>query len=183
MRILTIILSLVCVSAFGVTPEQFAKTKELAEKGYALPQFNLGLFYDLGLGVSKDLVEAAKWYRKSAEQGNANAQCSLGQCYYKGEGVLKDPVEALKWFRKSAEQGDAIAQFELGVCYYEGDGVLRDPVEAYAYFNLAGITSEPARKCRDKLEKEMTPSQIEAGVKRSKELQAIVEANKKAKSK
>jgi hypothetical protein len=29
------------------------------------------------------------------------------------------------------------------------------------------------------LEKEISPSQIEAGVKRSKELQALVEANKK----
>jgi Sel1 repeat len=184
MRILTFILCLLSVSAFAeITPEQFKKTKELAEKGGSLAQFNLGLCYDLGDGVPKDLVQAAKWYRKSAEQGNLNAQCALGNSYFRGEGVLKDSVEAVKWFRKAAEQGDEYAQSSLGLCYYEGDGVLKDTVEAYAYFNLAGITSEKVRGCRDTLEKKMTPSQIEAGQKRSKELLAIVEANKKANSK
>ena len=180
MRILTLILSLVCLSAFAeVTSEQFKKTKELAEKGSALAQFNLGLSYSNGNGVLKDLVEAAKWYRKAAEQGNLNAECFLGVCYYEGEGVLKDSVEAVKWWRKAAEQGDEYAQSYLGLCYYNGNGVLKDHVEAYAYYNLAGITEEDARKNRDILEKEMTPAQLEAGLKRSKELQAAIEARKK----
>ena len=184
MRILTIILSLVCLSAFAeVTPEQVKKIKELAEKGDAISQYNLGWYYANGEGVSKDLAEAAKWYRKSADQGNAYAQYNLGWYYANGKGVSKDLAEAVKWFRKSAEQGYAEAQYNLGVCYYNGEGVLKDLVEAYAYYNLAGITLEDARNNRDKLEKKMTPSQIEAGQKRSKELLALIEANKKAKSK
>jgi len=184
MRILTIILSLVCLSAFAeITPEQFEKTKELAEKGDAKAQSYLGRCYYKGDGVLKDSVEAVRWYRKSAEQGTGVAQCNLGFCYENGVGVLKDPAEAVKWYKKSAEQGFAQAQYNLGNCYRNGDGVSKDLVEAYAYYNLAGITFQMARNERDKLEKEMTASQIEAGVKRSKELQALVEANKKAKSK
>jgi uncharacterized protein len=184
MRILTIILSLVCISAFAwVTPGEFAKIKEQAEKGDACAQCNLGACYAGGLGVSKDLVEAVKWYRKSAEQGDAVAQWLLGFCYRSGEGVLKDPVEAVKWFRKAAEQGYAPAHYYLGLCYYKGEGVLKDLVEAYAYYNLGGVTDEPSRRNRDLLEKEISPSQIEAGQKRSLELGAEIDSRKASKKK
>ena len=183
MRILALILSLVCLSAFAeITPEQFKKTKELAEKGDAIAQYNLGVCYRDGNGVSKDSVEAVKWFRKAADQGDAEAQNNLGDCYYDGEGVLKDPVEAVKWYKKSAEQGNDGAQFSLGICYAEGEGVMKDLIEAYAYYNLSGITWELGRR-REKLEKEMTPSQIEAGQKRSLELQAKIDSRKASKEK
>ena len=183
MRIFTLILSLVCLSAFAeITPEQFKKTKELAEKGDAGAQFDLGECYYYGDGVLKGRVEAAKWWRKAAEQGHEQAQGHLGACYYDGEGVLKDPVEAVKWYKKSAEQGNDGAQFSLGICYAEGEGVMKDLIEAYAYYNLSGITWELGRR-REKLEKEMTPSQIEAGQKRSLELQAKIDSRKASKEK
>jgi hypothetical protein len=216
MRIFTFILCLLSVSAFCVTPGEFKETKELAEKGDAIAQFNLGDCYDNGQVVLKDPVEAVKWYRKSAEQGVAQAQYKFGYCYYHGVGVLKDPVEAVKWYHKAAEQGfvdaqlflvrcyddgigvpkdsveadkwfrwsaehgDVNAQYNLGRCYSIGERFTKDVVEAYAYYNLAGITLEEARENRDKLERTMTPSQREAGLKRSKELQAAIEARKKA---
>ena len=40
--------------------------------------------------MKKNMVEAAKWYRKAAEQGNADAQNRLGVRYDRGEGVSKD---------------------------------------------------------------------------------------------
>ena len=39
----------------------------------------LGNCYCKGEGVSKDLVEAAKWYQKAAEQGHTEAQDALGR--------------------------------------------------------------------------------------------------------
>ena len=222
MRILTIILSLACVSVFGTTPQEAVELKKKAEKGdvfsqyllgcyyvtdikidgvdrdpeeavkwfrkaaeqgYAPAQSILGACYQRGDGVMKDPVKAVKWYKKSAEQGNAEAQYNLGLCYYNGEGVVKDPVEGIKWLRKSAERGLDYAQFNLGVCYYGGEVVLRNPVEAYAYFNLARVTLEVARENCETLEREMSPSQIESGQKRSREIQALIDANKKAEKK
>jgi len=81
----------------------------------------------------------------------------------------------VKWFRKSAEQGNPFGQLSLGICYERGAGTLKDKVEAYAYYNLASVTNEPAREMLNELEKEMTPSQIEAGQKRSKELLESIE--------
>ena len=40
-----------------------------AEQGYADAQYNLGVMYANGHGVSQDYAEAAKWYRLAAEQG------------------------------------------------------------------------------------------------------------------
>ncbi len=86
-----------------------------AEQGDAKAQFNLGLCYDKGEGVAKDVAEAVKWYRKAADQGVAAAQYNLGVCYQDGDGVTKDACEAVKWYLKAADQGDVRAQCSLGV--------------------------------------------------------------------
>ena len=80
-----------------------------AEQGYADAQFNLGLAYYRGEGVSQDYTQAVSWYRKAAEQGVAAAQYNLGVCYYKGEGVSQDYVQAVSWWCKAAEQGHSLA--------------------------------------------------------------------------
>ena len=76
-----------------------------AEQGSAEAQFNIGLMYDNGQGVTEDRKEAAKWYLKSAQQGYASAQINLGKLYIKGDGVPYDYQQAVKWFSKAAEQG------------------------------------------------------------------------------
>ena len=81
-----------------------------AEQGYADAQNNLGVCYETGAGVPKDLVQAASWYRKAAEQGQTIAQYNLGVCYKNGTGVPKDAAQAAAWYRRAANQGDADAQ-------------------------------------------------------------------------
>jgi TPR repeat protein len=93
------------------TPIETLKAE--AEKGNADAQCELGISgirYNNGEGVTKDLKEAVKWYRKSAEQGNALTQFNLGICYYVGMGVTKDLEETVKWLRKAAEQGHESAK-------------------------------------------------------------------------
>src|SRR6266404_2289920 len=80
----------------------FAETKAKAEKGDAKSQERVARFYASGVGVTEDLFEAVKWYRKAAEQGNASAQRNLGVCYSNGLGVLKDDAEAHKWNLQAA---------------------------------------------------------------------------------
>jgi TPR repeat protein len=45
----------------------------LAEQGDAVAQFNLGVMYQQGQGVSQDYQTALKWYALAAEQGDAKA--------------------------------------------------------------------------------------------------------------
>jgi|TARA_B100001971_G_C18092570_1_gene484314 TPR repeat protein len=81
-----------------------------AEQGDVKAQYNLGLMYFIGQGVSQDYKESVKWYRLSAEQGDAEAQFNLGLMYSEGQGVPQDDKEAVKWYRLAAEQGDADAR-------------------------------------------------------------------------
>ena len=108
-----------------------------AEQGYHHGQFNLGLCYDNGYGITKDDTEAVKWYRMAAEQGYADAQFKLAIKYDEGEGVHQDYVEAVKWYRKAAEQGNASAQYSLGYCYHEGEGLTQNYKEAVKWFRMA----------------------------------------------
>ena len=78
----------------------------LAELGDIEAQFNLGVMYDEGAGVDKDLAIAADWYEKAAEQGFVDAQSNLGMMYFHGHGVPCDYKKASSWFRKAASQGD-----------------------------------------------------------------------------
>lgn len=75
-----------------------AKFKELADKGDASAQFNLGSLYHQGQGVAQDDKQAALFFAKAAEQGHTDAMDNLGLRYAKGEGVAQDWGQAYKWF-------------------------------------------------------------------------------------
>ncbi|MBQ5538953.1 MAG: sel1 repeat family protein, partial [Bacteroidales bacterium] len=68
-------------------------------------QFNLGLKYYFGEGVSQNYAKAFEWWQKAAEQGRSDAQYNLGVMYKNGEGVPKNINKAKEWYSKAAEQG------------------------------------------------------------------------------
>ena len=84
---------------------QLVENRRLAELGDASSQYNLGVSYQNGLGVSVDKVESVKWYRLAAEQGDADAQYNLGASYLEGNGIDIDKVEGMKWIKLSAKNG------------------------------------------------------------------------------
>ena len=117
--------------------DDFKTTLLKAEQGQLNAQFNLGLIYELGLGIPKNTVEALKWYRKAAERGHPDAQLDLGVMYANGEGTTENSAEALKWLRRAAKQGSAMAQFSLGLMYAYGDGVKENDTQAVKWYALA----------------------------------------------
>ena len=90
LTLITILALGLCLASCSTTsrslPKDFKSLKALAEQGVAPAQFNLGLKYYGGKGVSQDYKEAIKWYRKAAEQGNAGGQGNLGYMYQYGNG-------------------------------------------------------------------------------------------------
>lgn len=97
----------------------------------------LGIMYEKGLGVKKDINQSMDWYRKAADKGFADAQFRLGQIYYIGQDVKRDPVEAAKWLNKAAEQGVVEAQYYIGRMNLKGDGVPKDVQKARRWLHLA----------------------------------------------
>ena len=133
----------------------------LAEQGQALAQYNLGLLYANGKGVSKDDAQAQQWYEKAAAQGHADAQVNLGILYDYGRGVAQDYKKAVYWYRLSAKQGNELAQRQLGLMFERGDGVPQDYVQAYMWYTLGAANgAKRGAVLRDALAKRMTPDQI-----------------------
>ena len=118
--------------------QAFEAYRKLAEQGDESAELYLGLAYDLGQDVPRNVAEAARWYRKAAAQGSGSAANNLGVIYFNGDGVPKDDAEAATWFRAGANRGCGSAQNNLGRLYFAGDGVNRNPGEAAAWLERAG---------------------------------------------
>jgi TPR repeat protein len=86
------LLLLLSVLAFASGAANWAEQEYLAtaQKEDSEAQYNLGVCYKRGNGVTKDYEKAVYWFRKSAASGNAKAQWELGYAYATGRGVPQD---------------------------------------------------------------------------------------------
>ena len=96
--------------------------------------FNLGILYENGQGVEKDLEKAREWYSKAASLDHAGSQLAVCDFFFR-DGKLD---EALIWCKLAAEQGVARAQAKVGDMYLRGEGAARDRDEAVSWYVRAG---------------------------------------------
>ena len=115
--------------------------RPLADQGNATAQYNLGLLYERGRGVTQDFAEAGRWLRKAADQGFAKAQFALGNMYTLGLGGPQDYVQAHRWFNLAASRFPASEAKER----------------------------DQAVKLRDRVAASMTPAQIAEAQKLARE--------------
>jgi TPR repeat protein len=51
--------------------------QKAADQGLASAEFNLGVCYEKGQGISQDFSQAVLWYQKAAHQGHTGARTAL----------------------------------------------------------------------------------------------------------
>ncbi|MBT6297571.1 MAG: hypothetical protein HOJ14_13565 [Nitrospina sp.] len=104
---------------------------DLANRGMAEAQINLGMMFESGQGVLQNFDEAIKWYQLAASQGLIKAQeklnllvskaaaaqvnFGLGVAFENGQGVPQDIMEAIRWYKLAADQGLIKAQEKLNL--------------------------------------------------------------------
>jgi TPR repeat protein len=125
------------MKAGGLDEEALPLFRKAAAVGHAGAMNSLGLAYERGIGVNKDMGEATRWYRRSAEAGNSTAMRRLGLAFRNGDGVSVNHVQATRWFRRAAEAGNVQAMSEVGQAYERGLGAPEDPAEAAKWFRKA----------------------------------------------
>ena len=83
----------------------FERAMELYREGSndSTAQFNIGIMYRQGEGVSVDLEEAAEWIERAAEQGNPQAQHEIGKMYWDGAGLRPNKVTGHMWMGLAVE--------------------------------------------------------------------------------
>jgi TPR repeat protein len=85
--------------------------RKAAEQNHFLAQFNLGIMYAHGQGVTRDAVQSRMWLGKAAQQGDAGAQFHLGNNCHRASfrqvpaDASESRIEAYKWYRLAAAQG------------------------------------------------------------------------------
>jgi hypothetical protein len=165
---------------FNISLER-AKAKAESEQATLDARSNLGLMYQFGHGVPKDLKKAAELYKQAATEGHAFAQYNLGEMYLseeKFEDHIKEAVDlykvgsnknlddetcmelyqgdkALDLYTLAGNQGHIIAQVDLIDIYQSGDRFDINHAEALKwYFNLNKTPNLPL-SVRNELKEEI----------------------------
>ncbi len=130
------------LSATHDIPSSLRELYIQANQGNASAQLDLGKIFITGKLITRNEIEAVKWFTLSAKQGNAQAQFNLGVMYATGQGITKDDTLAAHWYQEAANQGLPIAQLNLGVAYADGAGVTKDEAVAAKWLRLAANQGE-----------------------------------------
>jgi localization factor PodJL len=102
-------------------PEAFPRgLRSAALTGNAAAEYEIGVRYAEGRGVTLNYEEAARWFERAANRNLAPAQYRLGSLYEKGNGVKKDLDQARRLYRAAADAGNGKAMHNLAVLYAEG---------------------------------------------------------------
>lgn len=119
-------------------PAAFYWFERAARQGSVSAQYALGDMFERGLGIRRDYVRAAEWFRMAGGLGHhVEAQYAMGDLYFFGRGVAHNYDDALRWYQRAARQGQPAAQYVLGAMYERGWGVKRDAIKAYVWYKRA----------------------------------------------
>jgi uncharacterized protein len=144
-----------------------------AQLGDPAAQTLLAELFAAGLGVARNMDDAAFWYKQAAENGDASAQFKYGLMLLEGKHVEADQAKAEELMKKAADAGNAFAQFNhaqflvsqkpgnTGIFealpYFEkaAEQGVADAQYALAqiYSNTEGVSEEKQARAREFMEK------------------------------
>ncbi len=105
------------------------------QQGYLSAAFNIGYFYDVGIGVALNTTKAITWYEKAIEQCDDYVACfNLGLLYEFGKNCEKDLKKAFDLYVVGANKNYAKSLYRVGLFYKEGYFVDKDYKTAISYY-------------------------------------------------
>ena len=91
--------------------------RKAADAGIPLANYIYGYACEHGIGLPKDLAEAAVFYERSARRGVVQGQSRWGMLLIEGKHVSRNVVEGESWLRKAAHAGEPEAASTVGDLY------------------------------------------------------------------
>lgn len=120
--------------------------EKLAGENDPAAQTNLGIMYEKGIGVKRDVKTAEALYLRAANLGYAQAQFDLANLYYNGNGIKQDFKQAGRWYMAAAMSGHLRSQYYLAQMYENGEGVPEDRMNALKWYVKAADGGLPEAK-------------------------------------
>jgi len=112
-----------------------------AKQQHTEAEYYVGMYYQNGKGVPKNIDQAIYWFEKAAMKKNKNALYHLAMILIKQE--TKDYETIAKLLKQAADQDHAHAQYNLAVMYQKGDGVEKNLDTAFYYYEKAANANLP----------------------------------------
>jgi len=120
----------VCISSDEGSGDEYSfehvSTQDLLFQAYEddlESQYQLGLRYENGRGVPKNIKDSLYWYRTAAKRGHVNAKFRLGVLYvehavlFRKEGQIDISKKiygiGIEWLEDAAEEGHSKAQAKM----------------------------------------------------------------------
>ena len=137
---------------YGYSRQQVEDMLKIVQENEDHPAFydpdftnSIGIFFEAGMGVEKDIEQAVYWYERSVELGDDLAKSNLADVLRKGtQGYPKDLKRAFELYKSC---GLPYAFYRVGEFYENGWGVEKDLDKAKEYYRIAYRENHPlARK-------------------------------------
>lgn len=130
-------LVMISAAAAARTPDLPARLEQRAAAGNAEARYHLGMLYNNGIVVAKDLRRAFALFREAAAAGDPLGHYKVG-CYYAGQFgddiVARDKGKALHHKLVAARAGYRLAQLDVANHYTGGE----DYARALPWYEAAG---------------------------------------------
>ncbi|MBX9692788.1 MAG: sel1 repeat family protein [Cyanobacteria bacterium] len=112
--------------------------RKLDRQNHSKSQTILGLLYENGLGVERNVERAAEYYKKAAGQGLAEAESRLGHLMLSAKASFEhEERDGIYWIKSAAEKGVAEAQLTLSKLFDEGKEVPANHSESLVWLRKA----------------------------------------------
>jgi uncharacterized protein len=111
--------------------------EDASKRGHAGSIHALGVAYQLGDGVERELNRAKTYYEDAANRGYPAAFNSLGMMHLKGLGMPQDLVKARALFEKAVALNDAWGLNNLAAMHEQGWGTAQDRAKAIELYERA----------------------------------------------
>lgn len=102
-----------------------------ASRGWGAVQFNLGVIYERGINVEKDIERSKKYYLQAGDQLVPQAHVNLAYIYMNQE--PNDIPQALHHLEQAIELGSTAACNTMGLLYMKGEHVEKNTTKAFGY--------------------------------------------------
>ena len=90
--------------------DDFVYDLSLATQGISVSQYNTGVIYSIGRGISKALEKAVYWYQRAHEQGHSKAPFNIAIIYIDGVHLDPNPDLALEYLLIAEERNNLSAK-------------------------------------------------------------------------
>jgi TPR repeat protein len=128
----------ICAHLKLMSQREFQELISKGQSGDAAAQYQVGLAYEMGVHVSRDDNEAARWFLKSAEQCYPPAEGAYGLWIRQSNRAVGE-----RWMLRAAEHSDASAQLWLGVAYEQDWFGTVDAELALKWYRRAAESGDP----------------------------------------